>query len=81
MSGYFITVYFFIMIYLHMSHFLIFTVSIMVFLYEHQNIINIDFDLPDQLNLKDHVICNICTFLSFALPLVTQILIASEIIL
>ena len=63
------------------QHFLIFTVGIMILLYKHQNIINVDFYLPDQFNFKHHIICNIRTFPTFPFPLVTQILITSKVVL
>ena len=63
------------------QHFLIFTVGIMVLLYEHKYIINIDLYLPNQLNFEDHIICDVRTLLTFTLPFIPQILIASEIIL
>ena len=53
------------------QHFLIFAVGIMVLLYEHKNIINIDFYLPDQFNLKYYIIRNIRAFLTLAFPLIT----------
>ena len=63
------------------QHFLVFAVCIMILLYKHEDIININFYLPDQFNFKYHIICNICTFLTLAFPLITQILITTEVIL
>ena len=63
------------------QHFFILAVSIMVLFYEHKNIVNVDFYLPDQFNLKYDIICDIRTFLSFPFPFIPQVLITSEVIL
>ena len=62
--------------------FLIITVGIVVLLYQHQDIINVDLDLADQLNFKDDIIGNVL-FLAFCTvyPLVPQILVAAQIVL
>ena len=55
---------------------------IMVFFDQHQNVVNVDFNLTDQFDFKDNVVCNIL-FADFRLmnPFIAQILIATEIIL
>ena len=63
------------------QYFFILTMGIMILLHKHQNIINIDFYLTNQFNLKYHIICNIRTFLPLVFPLVAQILITTKIIL
>lgn len=49
-------------------NFVLVAVGIMVLLCKHKNIININFYLPDQFNLKYYIICNIRTFLTPAFP-------------
>ena len=63
--------------------FFIITVRIMILLDEHQNIIDIDLNLLDQFDFKHDIISDVLFFSrgSAILPFVTQILIATEIIL
>ena len=63
--------------------FLIFTMAIVIFLYKHKDIIDIDFYLLDKFNLKDNIVNDICafTFLAFFIPFITQVLISAKVIL
>ena len=55
----------------------------MVLLYQKQNVVDIDFHLPDQLYLKDDIVVDIGAFPSLPPlgPLVLQVLVAAQIIL
>ena len=55
----------------------------MVFLYEHQDVINVDFDLIQQFYFEYDIVRNInaVTLFTFLLPFVLQILINTQVIL
>ena len=65
------------------KYFLILSVTVVIFFYQHQDVININFNLLYQFNLKYNIIRNIRTFSRFPppLPFIMQILIFSKIIL
>lgn len=61
---------------------LVITVGIMVFLHQHQDVIDIDFNLADQFNLKNDVVGDVLFLaLCTVYPLIPQILIPAQIIL
>lgn len=65
------------------ENFLILTMGIVVLGYKHKDVVNIDFDLLDKLDFKYNIINNIfkLALLSALIPLVTEVLIPSEIVL
>ena len=58
----------------------IFAIAVFVLLDEHEDIIDVDLDLLDQLDLKDDVLCDIFLIaVLFLLPFVAQILISTKV--
>ena len=55
----------------------------MVLLHQHQDVVDVDFDLPDKFRFKNDVIIDIdcIAFLSALCPFIPQVLIASEVVL
>lgn len=62
---------------------LVLAVGIVVLFDQHEYVVDVDFQLPDQLDLKDNVVVDIFLFATFTLafPLVAQVLIAGEVVL
>lgn len=55
------------------QEFLIFTVTIMVFLHQTQDVVDIHFHLPHQFHFKDDIVVDIFLFLSPGLPILIKI--------
>lgn len=59
---------------------LILAVAVLVLLDEHEDIVDVDLDLLDQLDLKDDILCDIFLIaVLFLLPFVAQILISTKV--
>ena len=64
------------------NNLLVFAVAVLVLLDEHEDIVDVDFDLLDQLDLKHNIVCDVLLVAAlFVLPFVAQILISAEICL
>jgi hypothetical protein len=57
--------------------------GVMVLFDQHQDVVNVDFDLPNQLHLKHHIIGDVLFgfIMLLVAPFIPQILIAAQIVL
>src|SRR5690606_28255457 len=65
------------------QNFFILTMSIMILFHQHEDVVNVNFNLLNKLNFKYDIVNDIGSFtvFAFSFPLISQILISTKIIL